>query len=145
MPAVYFEAAAAIIAFLLLGKLLEARAKGKTGEAIKKLMGLQAKTARVLRGGNERDVPVESVIVGDIVLVRPGEKIPVDGIVEGGSSSVDESMLTGESLPVAKTIGDEVFGATMNARGDGSVGYHADQRRPWPPSSRTSSGPLSTA
>ncbi len=117
MPAVYFEAAAAIIAFLLLGKLLEARAKGKTGEAIKKLMGLQAKTARVLREGNELEVPIEAVAIGDLVLVRPGEKIPVDGVVEGGSSSVDESMLTGESLPVAKGVGDEVFGATMNATG----------------------------
>lgn len=117
MPAVYYEAAAAIIAFLLLGKLLEARAKGKTGEAIKKLMGLQAKTARVLRDGNELEIPIEAVAIGDLVLVRPGEKIPVDGIVEGGSSSVDESMLTGESLPVAKTVGDEVFGATMNATG----------------------------
>ena len=117
MPAVYFEAAAAIIAFLLLGKLLEARAKGKTGEAIKKLIGLQAKTARVLRDGEERDIPIESVTVGDRVLVRPGEKIPVDGIVESGSSSVDESLLTGESLPVAKSVGDEVFGATMNTTG----------------------------
>ena len=115
--AVYFEAAAAIIAFLLLGKLLEARAKGKTGEAIKKLLGLQARAARVLRDGTEIDVPIESVLVGDLVLVRPGEKIPVDGIVESGSSSVDESMLTGESLPVAKGIGDDVFGATMNAVG----------------------------
>ena len=117
MPAVYYEAAAAIIAFLLLGKLLEARAKGKTGEAIKKLMGLQAKTARVLRDGNELDVPIEAVAIGDLVLVRPGEKIPVDGVVESGSSSVDESMLTGESLPIAKAVGDEVFGATMNATG----------------------------
>ncbi len=117
MPAVYFEAAAAIIAFLLLGKLLEARAKGKTGEAIKKLMGLQAKTARVLRDGNELEVSIEAVGIGDLVLIRPGEKIPVDGVVEGGSSSVDESMLTGESLPVAKAVGDEVFGATMNATG----------------------------
>ena len=87
MPAVYFEAAAAIIAFLLLGKLLEARAKGKTGEAIKKLMGLQAKTARVLRDGNELDVPIEAVAIGDLVLVRPGEKIPVDGVVASGSST----------------------------------------------------------
>ncbi|WP_395092624.1 heavy metal translocating P-type ATPase [Armatimonas sp.] len=117
MPAVYFEAAAAIITFLLLGKLLEARAKGKTGEAIKKLMGLQAKTARVLRDGSELDIPIEAVAISDIVLVRPGEKIPVDGIVAGGTSSVDESMLTGESLPVSKAIGDEVFGATMNATG----------------------------
>lgn len=117
MPAVYYEAAAAIIAFLLLGKLLEARAKGKTGEAIKKLMGLQAKTARVLRDGNELEVPIEAVAIGDLVLVRPGEKIPVDGVVESGGSSVDESMLTGESLPVAKAIGDEVFGATINATG----------------------------
>ncbi|WP_309718617.1 copper-translocating P-type ATPase, partial [Armatimonas sp.] len=117
MPAVYFEAAAAIITFLLLGKLLEARAKGKTGEAIKKLMGLQAKTARVLRDGNELEIPIEAVAIGDLVLVRPGEKIPVDGVIEGGSSSVDESMLTGESFPVAKGIGDEVFGATMNSTG----------------------------
>lgn len=117
MPAVYFEAAAAIITFLLLGRLLEARAKGKTGEAIKKLLGLQPKTARVLREGNELEIPIEAVAKGELVLVRPGEKIPVDGVVEGGASSVDESMLTGESLPVAKARGDEVFGATLNTTG----------------------------
>ncbi|MGC4042579.1 MAG: heavy metal translocating P-type ATPase [Armatimonas sp.] len=117
MPVVYFEAAAAIIAFLLLGKLLEARAKGKTSEAIKKLIGLQAKTARVVRDGQEMEIPVEAVGIGDLVLVRPGEKIPVDGTVENGSSAVDESMLTGESLPVAKTAGEPVFGATQNTTG----------------------------
>lgn len=117
MPAVYFEAAAAIIAFLLLGRLLEARAKGRTGEAIRKLVGLQAKTARVLRGNEERDIPIEAVGIGDVVVVRPGEKIAVDGVVVSGSSAVDESMLTGESLPVAKQLGDEVFGATLNTTG----------------------------
>lgn len=117
MPSVYFEAAAAIITFLLLGRLLEARAKGKTGEAIRKLLGLQAKTARVERDGITLDVPIEAVAVGDLILVRPGEKIPVDGIVVAGGSSVDESMLTGESLPVVKTVGATVFGATINTTG----------------------------
>jgi Cu+-exporting ATPase len=100
-----------------LGKYLEARAKGRTSEAIKKLMGLQAKTAHIIQDGKEIEVPVEEVNVGDIVVVRPGEKIPVDGIVVEGSSSVDESMLTGESLPVEKKPGDQVIGATLNRLG----------------------------
>ncbi len=114
---VYFEAAAVIIALILLGRMLESRAKGRTGEAIRRLIGLQARTARVLRNGVEVDIPVEEVLPGDAVLVRPGEKIPVDGIVDEGASAVDESMLTGESLPVEKRPGDEVFGATINKSG----------------------------
>ncbi len=114
---VFYEVAAMLITFVLLGKLLEARAKGKTGDAIKKLMGLAAKTARVVRGGVETDIPVEQVLVGDIVVVRPGEKIPVDGVVVDGNSSVDESMLTGESIPVEKHEGDTVIGATINKLG----------------------------
>nr|WP_284142969.1 heavy metal translocating P-type ATPase [Caloranaerobacter azorensis] len=113
----YFEASAVIITLILLGKMLEAIAKGRTSEAIKKLMNLQAKTARVIRDGKELDIPVEQVVVGDIVVVRPGEKIPVDGIVIEGNSSVDESMLTGESIPVDKKEGDEVIGATINKHG----------------------------
>ena len=116
-PPVYFEAAAVIIALILLGRMLESRAKGRTGEAIRRLMGLQPKTARVVRGGAEADIPVEEVIPGDVVIVRPGEKIPVDGVVADGSSAVDEAMLTGESLPVEKKPGDEVFGATLNKTG----------------------------
>ena len=114
---VYFETAAVIITLIKLGKLLEARAKGRTSAAIKKLMGLRAKTARVVRDGAEVDVPHEQVVVGDIVIVRPGEKIPVDGNVIEGRSAVDESMLTGESLPVDKKPGDEVVGATLNKQG----------------------------
>jgi Cu+-exporting ATPase len=119
MVPVYYEAASVIIELVLLGKLLEARATGKTGAAIRRLIGLQAKTARVVRGGEERDIPVEEVVVGDTVVVRPGEKIPVDGVVEagGGSSAVDESMLTGESVPVEKGPGAAVFGATINTTG----------------------------
>jgi Cu+-exporting ATPase len=114
---VYFETAAMIITLIRIGKFLEARAKGRTSEAIKKLMGLQAKTARVVRDGKEVEIPVDDVLVGDIVLVRPGEKIPVDGVVVDGRSAVDEAMLTGESLPVEKSIGDEVIGATLNKLG----------------------------
>jgi Cu+-exporting ATPase len=114
---VYFEAAAVIIALILLGRLLEARAKGRTGEAIRRLLGLQARTARVVRGGVEADLPIEEVLPGDLVIVRPGEKIPVDGVVRDGESAVDESMLTGESLPVEKRPGEEVFGATVNRTG----------------------------
>lgn len=114
---VYFETAAIIITLIVLGKVLEARAKGRTSEAIKKLIGLQPRTARVIRGDIEYDVPISEVRVGDMVLVRPGEKIPVDGIVKEGSSSVDESMLTGESLPVSKQAGDMVIGATLNKNG----------------------------
>ncbi|PSB68472.1 copper-translocating P-type ATPase, partial [filamentous cyanobacterium CCP1] len=116
-PDVYFEAAAVIIALLLLGRLLENRAKGQTSEAIRKLMGLQAKTARVIRNGREVDVPIAEVVLGDIILVRPGEKIPVDGEIVQGSSTIDEAMVTGESLPVKKHPGDEVIGATINKTG----------------------------
>lgn len=117
MKELYFEASAVIITLILLGKYLEAVAKGKTSEAIKKLMGLQAKTARVVREGKEVDIPIAEVEVGDIVVVRPGEKIPVDGTIIEGHSSVDEAMLTGESLPVEKNIGDTVIGATINKYG----------------------------
>ncbi len=117
MPPVYFEAAGVIIALILLGKLLESRARRRTGDAITRLIGLQPKTARVLRGGVEIDLPVEQVAPGDTVVVRPGEKIPVDGRVVAGDSAVDESMLTGESLPVWKKAGDVVFGATLNKTG----------------------------
>ncbi|MDI1240761.1 MAG: heavy metal translocating P-type ATPase [bacterium] len=114
---VYFEAAAVIIALILLGNLLESRAKGRTGEAIRKLVGLQPKTATVIRNGEEIEVATDSVLKGDIVVVRPGEKVAVDGIVTEGSSAIDESMLTGESIPVEKRAGDEVFAATMNKTG----------------------------
>ena len=117
MPDIYFDSAAIIIGLILLGRFLEARAKGQTSEAIKKLMGLRAKTARVVRGGEEVDIPVEEVRVGDLVIVRPGEKIPVDGVVREGRSAVDESMITGESIPVEKGPGDQVIGATMNRTG----------------------------
>jgi len=114
---VYFETAAVIITLIVLGKLLEARAKGRTSAAIKKLMGLQPKTARVVRNGTESDIPITAVETGDLVIVRPGERIPVDGVVVNGRSHVDESMLTGESLPVAKEVGDKVIGATINKQG----------------------------
>jgi len=114
---VYFDTSALIITLILLGRLLEARAKGRTNEAIKKLAGLQAKTARVVRGAEEADVPVEQVVVGDIIVVRPGEKVPVDGRVLSGESAVDESMITGEPIPITKREGDEVIGATMNTSG----------------------------
>lgn len=117
MGHVYYETAAVIITLIKLGKFLEARAKGRTSEAIKKLMGLRAKTARVIRDGVEAEVPVDDVRVGDIVLVKPGEKIPVDGVVVDGRSAIDESMLTGESLPVEKKPGDPVIGATLNKLG----------------------------
>jgi len=117
MIPVYFEAASVIIALILLGRMLEARAKGSTSDAIRRLVGLQAKTARVVRDGREMDIAVEEVVPGDIVTVRPGEKIPVDGVVQDGSSAIDESMLTGESLPVEKRAGAEVFGATLNKTG----------------------------
>jgi P-type Cu+ transporter len=115
--AVYYDASATIIALILLGRFLEARAKGRTSEAIRRLMDLRARTARVLRGGKELDVAVDEVRVGDIVIVRPGEKVPVDGLVEEGRSAVDESMLSGEPLPVEKGPGDEVTGATVNGTG----------------------------
>ncbi len=124
-PNLYFEVAALLITFVLLGKWLEARAKGRTSEAIEKLMGLTPKTARVLRDGQPTDVPIEQVQVGDTVIVRPGEKIPVDGLITRGLSSVDESMLTGESIPVEKKEGDRVFGATMNQHG--SIEFTADR------------------
>lgn len=114
---VYFDTAGAIIVLILLGRLLEARARGQTSEAIKKLIGLQPKTALVVRDGKEREVPVEEVQIGDTIIVRPGEKIPVDGVVLEGYSSVDESMVTGESVPVEKQAGDEVIGATINKTG----------------------------
>ena len=114
---VYFEVAAVIIAMILLGNLLENRAKGQTSEAIRNLIGLQPKTARVVRGGQTMDIPITEVMLGDIVVVRPGEKIPVDGEILEGSSTLDESMVTGESVPVQKGAGDEVIGATLNKTG----------------------------
>jgi Cu+-exporting ATPase len=114
---VYFDTASIIIALILTGRLLEARAKGQTSDAIKKLIGLQPRTARVVRGGQELDIPVEEVATGDIIIVRPGEKVPVDGIIREGRSSLDESMVTGESLPVEKGVGDQVIGATINKTG----------------------------
>jgi len=116
-PQVYFDTSAAIVTLILLGRLLEARAKGKTSEAIRRLMGLQAKTATVVRGGGELEVLIEEVAAGDIVVVRPGGRIPVDGIVVSGYSTVDESMLTGESLPVEKYEGDTLFSGTVNKTG----------------------------
>ena len=113
----YFEVSAIVVGLVLLGRWLEARAKRQTGAAIKALMGLRARTARVIRAGVERDVPVEDVRVGDLVRVRPGEKVPVDGVVVEGRSALDESMLTGESLPVEKGAGDGVIGATLNGAG----------------------------
>ena len=116
-PSVYYEVAASVIALILLGKNLENRAKGETSEAIRKLMGLQSKTARIIRNGEELEVPITQVEIGDIVQVRPGEQIPVDGEVIEGASTVDEAMVTGESLPVKKQLGDEVIGATINKTG----------------------------
>ena len=116
-PGVYYEVAAIIVTLILMGRLLEARARSQTSGAIRALMGLQSKTARVERDGVESDIPIEQVQVGDIVLVRPGEKVPVDGRVLDGASSVDESMLTGEPLPVEKKAGDTVIGATLNKTG----------------------------
>lgn len=113
----YYETAVIIIALILMGRWLEARAKRRTGAAIKALMGLRAKTARVIRNGVEQDVPVEAVVVGDLVRVRPGEKVPVDGVITEGHSALDESMLTGESLPVDKAPNDAVIGATLNKTG----------------------------
>lgn len=113
----YYETSAVLITLILLGKLFEAKAKGRSSEAIKKLMGLQAKTALVMRDGVEQEIPLEQVIVGDLVYVKPGEKIPVDGEIVEGRSAIDESMLTGESVPVDKTAGDSVFGATINKNG----------------------------
>jgi Cu+-exporting ATPase len=114
---VYFETSAVIITLIKLGKFLEAKAKGRTSEAIKKMMGLQPKSAHVIRNGIELEVAVEDVSIGDVLLVKPGEKVPVDGVVIEGHSSVDESMLTGESMPVEKTSGEGVIGATLNKQG----------------------------
>jgi len=116
-PHVYYETAAVIITLILLGKLLEARARSHTSDAIRKLISLQARTARVIRDGREEDVPVEEVRVGDLIVVRPGEKIPVDGVIREGFSTVDESMITGESIPVDKQPGDQAIGATINKTG----------------------------
>src|SRR5213594_595948 len=120
---VYYEAVSAIIALILLGRLLEARAKGRTSEAIRRLAGLRPRAAHVVREGKETDIAVEAIVPGDLVIVKPGETIPVDGIVTEGASAVDESMLTGEPMPVAKKIGDEVIGATLNTTG--SVTFRA--------------------
>ena len=117
IPDLYFETAAFLITFVILGKFLEAKAKGRTSEAIKKLMGLQAKTARVIRNGQTLDIPVDQVVKDEIVVVRPGEKVPVDGMIVRGMSSIDESMITGESLPVEKNQGDNVIGGTINKTG----------------------------
>ncbi|MQB02797.1 Cu(2+)-exporting ATPase [Agrobacterium tumefaciens] len=114
---VYYEAAAVIVTLILLGRFLEARAKGRTSEAIKRLVGLQAKSARVMRNGETIDVPLQDVATGDVIVVRPGEKVPVDGLVLDGSSYVDESMITGEPVPVTKTAGSEVVGGTVNRNG----------------------------
>tara|TARA_B100000029_G_scaffold204837_1_gene202822 strand:- start:11158 stop:13674 length:2517 start_codon:yes stop_codon:yes gene_type:complete len=122
---VYFDTAAIIVALILLGRFLEARARGQTSEAIRRLIGLRPVSARVVRDGQEEDIPVELVVPGDIVLVRPGEKLPVDGVVTEGYSAVDESMLTGESMPVEKSPGDRVYGATINS--NGAIHFQATQ------------------
>lgn len=116
-PHVYFDGAAMIITLILLGRLLEARARGKTSMAIKRLMGLKPKTARIIRDNKETDIPIDEVMKGDVILVRPGEKIPTDGVILSGSSSIDESMLTGESVPVEKQTDSNVFAATLNKSG----------------------------
>ena len=116
-PHLYFDTSAMIITLILLGRFLEARARGQTSEALRKLIGMQPKTALVVREGEQRQIPVEEVQVGDLILVRPGERVSVDGIVRQGHSSVDESMITGESIPVEKKVGDEVIGATINRTG----------------------------
>ncbi len=125
IPDLYFETSALLITFVLLGKWLEAKATGRTSSAIQKLMKLQAKTARVIRDGKTEDIPIEQVRVGDIILVRPGEKVPVDGTVTKGHTSVDESMISGESIPVEKNTGDRVIGATLN--GNGSMEFTAEK------------------
>src|SRR6185369_15310482 len=116
-PATYFDSATIIIGLILLGRWLEARAKGQTTSAIRHLMALRPATARIVRGEVEEEVPLELVLPGDLLRVRPGERIPVDGRVESGASAVDESMLTGEAMPVTKSTGDEVIGATQNTTG----------------------------
>lgn len=117
MPDVYFETSAVLITLILLGKYFEAKAKGHSSDAIEKLMHLQAKTARIIRGGKEIEVPIEQVVLNDTLVVKPGEKIPVDGIVLNGQTTIDESMLTGESMPVEKGVDELVFGATLNQHG----------------------------
>ena len=119
----YFDTSSAIIALVLLGKFLEARAKSRASNAIRALMDLQPKTARVVRDGQDADIPIDDIVVGDVIVVRPGEKVPVDGVVEDGASSVDESMLTGESSRVHKLSGSEVYGGTLN--GSGSLTFRA--------------------
>lgn len=114
---VYYDVTVVVTALVVLGMALEVKARGRSSEAIRKLIGLQPRTARVIRGGEELQIAVDDVQVGDVVSVRPGEKIPVDGALTEGSSTVDESMITGESLPVFKGPGDEVIGATMNSTG----------------------------
>jgi Cu+-exporting ATPase len=124
-PHVYFDGASMIVTLILLGRFLEARAKGKTTAAIKRLMELKPKNARVIRDGVESDLPIEMVLPGDVIIVRPGERIPTDGLIISGASSVDESMLTGESIPVEKETGSRVFGATINK--SGSFTFRADR------------------
>ena len=116
-PALYFDTSAVIITLILLGRMLESKARGRTSEAVRRLAGLKPKTARVIRSKDEIEVPIEQVVVGDILLVKPGERIPVDGVIVEGFSAVDESMITGESVPVDKSVGDEVIGATLNING----------------------------
>ena len=123
--ALYYESAGVIITLVMLGKTLEARSKGRTGEAIKKLMGLAPKTATVIRNGTECETPIEDVVVGDLILVRPGEKIPVDGTVTEGRTAIDESMLTGESMPIDKQPGDSIYAASINTTG--SVTFRAEK------------------
>lgn len=117
MPHVYYDGAAMIVTLILLGRYLEAKAKGRTSQAIRTLMDLRPKSARVIKDGAEQDVPVEELVRGDLIVIRPGEKIPTDGLVITGESAVDESMLTGESVPVFKTAGSKVFAATLNKLG----------------------------
>lgn len=117
IPELYFETAAFLITFVILGKWLESKTKGRTSDAIKKLMGLQPKTARVIKNGMATDISIDQVVTGDIIVVRPGEKIPVDGVTTKGQSAVDESMITGESIPTEKNVGDTVIGATINKHG----------------------------
>ncbi|MDQ3864197.1 MAG: copper ion binding protein, partial [Actinomycetota bacterium] len=114
---VYFDTSTLIVTLILFGRLLEARARGRTGEAVKRLAGLRAKTALVVQEGEEIDVPVDEVEVGDVIVVRPGEKVPVDGVLVGGESAVDEAMISGEPMPVSKRAGDEIIGATINKTG----------------------------
>jgi Cu+-exporting ATPase len=121
MSNVYYDTSATIITLILLGKVFEARAKGRTSEAIKKLIGLQAKTARVMRNNLEYEIPIDEVLVGDTLVIRPGERIPTDGVIIHGSSIIDESMVTGESIPVEKKINDPVIGATINNAGSFTI------------------------